>query len=59
MFVVSKRKGEILIFIQKIKDAIDKAFTACKRKIHPSIIDDLSQRTKGLFAVKLKTEYHS
>ena len=48
MFVVSKRKGEILTFIQKIKDAIVKAFTACKREIHPSIIDDLSQRTKGL-----------
>lgn len=55
MFVVSKRNGEIVDFnIQKIKDAIDKAFTACKRETHPSIIDDLAQRTAAAFGSKIK-----
>ena len=55
MFVVSKRNGEIVDFnIQKIKDAIDKAFTACNRETHPSIIDDLAQRVAAAFGPKIK-----
>ena len=55
MFVVSKRNGEIVDFnIQKIKDAIEKAFIACKRETHPSIIDDLAQRTAAAFGAKIK-----
>ena len=55
MFVVSKRNGEIVDFnIQKIKDAIDKAFIACKRETHPSIIDDLAQRVAAAFGAKIK-----
>lgn len=55
MFVVSKRNGEKVDFnIQKIKDAIDKAFIACKRETHPSIIDDLAQRVAAAFGSKIK-----
>ena len=55
MFVVSKRNGEKVDFnIQKIKDAIDKAFIACKRETHPSIIDDLAQRVAAAFGAKIK-----
>ena len=55
MFVVAKRNGEQVDFnIQKIKDAIDKAFVACKRETHPSIIDDLAQRVAAAFGSKIK-----
>ena len=55
MFIVSKRNGEKVDFnIQKIKDAIDKAFIACKRETHPSIIDDLAQRVAAAFGSKIK-----
>ena len=55
MFVVSKRNGEIVDFnIQKIKDAIEKAFIACNRETHPSIIDELAHKTAAAFGAKIK-----
>ena len=55
MFVVSKRSGEIVDFnIQKIKDAINKAFAACEKETHPSIIDELSFKVTSNFSNKIK-----
>ncbi len=55
MFVVEKRDGEIVDFnIQKIKDAIEKAFVACSRETHPSIIDELSFKVTSNFGSKIK-----
>lgn len=55
MFVVSKRSGEIVDFnIQKIKDAIEKAFIACNRETHPSIIEELSFKVTSSFGPKIK-----
>ena len=54
MFVVEKRDGEIVDFnIQKIKDAIEKAFVACSRETHPSIIDELSFKVTSNFGSKI------
>ena len=54
MFVVSKRNGEKVDFnIQKSKDALDKAFIACKRETHPSIIDDLAHKNEPFFVLKI------
>lgn len=55
MLVVSKRNGSIVDFnIQKIKDAIDKAFKACNKETHPSIIDELSFKVTSNFSNKIK-----
>ena len=55
MFVVSKRSGEIVDFnIQKIKDAINKAFAACEKETHPSIIDELAFKVTSNFSNKIK-----
>ena len=54
MFVVSKRNGDIVDFnIQKIKDAMEKAFIAVHRDTHPSIIEDLSYKVTATFGPKI------
>ena len=55
MFVVAKRDGEIVDFnIQKIKDAIEKAFNACNIETHPSIIDELAFKVTSNFSSKIQ-----
>ena len=55
MFVVSKRNSEIVDFnIQKIKEAINKAFKACNKETHPSIVDELSFKVTANFSNKIK-----
>ena len=60
MIAVTKRNGEIVDFnIQKIKDAIEKAFIAVNRDTHPTIIEDLAFKVTAQFKDKVKNGFIS
>ncbi|MDO5564036.1 MAG: ribonucleoside triphosphate reductase [Eubacteriales bacterium] len=55
MFVVEKRNGSIVDFnLNKINDAIRKAFESVNREYHPSIIENLGMLTTSNFSTKVK-----
>lgn len=55
MYQVIKRDGTVVDFnVQKIRDAILKAFTACNRNEHPSVTDFLALKTTADFESKIK-----
>ena len=55
MYQVVKRNGSIAQFdIKKIVQAIEKAFEACGRPIHPSVIDFLALKVTSDFETKIK-----
>lgn len=55
MYQVIKRDGTVVDFnVQKIRDAILKAFTACNRSEHPSVTDFLALKTTADFEPKIK-----
>ena len=55
MYQVVKRDGEIVEFnIQKISNAIMKAFDASGREYHPSVIDLLALKVTSDFEPKVK-----
>ncbi|MCF0145758.1 MAG: ribonucleoside triphosphate reductase, partial [Eubacterium sp.] len=57
MYRVTKRDGvEVDFNIAKISAAIEKAFNACGRQSHPSVIDMLSLRVTSDFEPKIKAE---
>ena len=57
MYRVRKRDGKIADFnITKISDAIKKAFDACERQYHDSVIDLISLRVTSDFEPKIKDE---
>ena len=57
MYRVVKRDGKIAEFdIQKISAALTKAFDACKKQYHPSIIDMLALRVCADFEDKIKDD---
>lgn len=60
MIAVTKRNGEIVDFnIQKIKNAIEKAFIAVNRDTHPTIIEDLAFKVTAQFKDKVKNGFIS
>ncbi|MBQ4166952.1 MAG: ribonucleoside triphosphate reductase, partial [Clostridia bacterium] len=57
MYRVVKRDGKIAEFdIRKISAALTKAFEACKKQYHPSIIDMLALRVCADFEDKIKND---
>ena len=57
MYQVLKRDGQVVEFdVNKISQAITKAFEAVNREYHPSIIDMLALRTCADFESKIKDE---
>ena len=57
MYRVVKRDGKIAEFdIKKISAALTKAFEACKKQYHPSIIDMLALRVCADFEDKIKDD---
>ncbi len=55
MYQVVKRDGDIVEFnIAKISAAIQKAFDACEKQYHPSVLDMLALRTTAGFESKVK-----
>ncbi|MBR3383026.1 MAG: ribonucleoside triphosphate reductase [Clostridia bacterium] len=57
MYRVVKRDGKIAEFdIKKISAALTKAFDACKKQYHPSIIDMLALRVCADFEDKIKDD---
>ena len=57
MYKVVKRDGKIVEFdIKKISDAISKAFKACDKNTHPSVIDMLALNVTSDFENKIKND---
>ena len=57
MYQVVKRDGSKAEFnIQKIADAIAKAFEACEKQTHPSVIDFLALKVTADFEPKIKND---
>ena len=57
MYRVSKRDGIIVDFdVAKISAAIEKAFVACNKQYHPSVIDMLALRVTSDFEAKIKDD---
>ncbi|MBO4650843.1 MAG: ribonucleoside triphosphate reductase [Clostridiales bacterium] len=57
MYRVSKRDGVVVDFnVTKISAAIEKAFIACKKQYHPSVIDMLALRVTSDFEEKIKDD---
>ena len=57
MYRVVKRDGKVVDFdLNKISDAIRKAFDACKKEYHPDVINLLALRTTSDFSSKVKDE---
>lgn len=57
MYKIRKRDGRIVDFdITKISAAITKAFDACNRQSHPSVIDMISLRVAADFEPKIKND---
>ncbi|MBQ1629896.1 MAG: ribonucleoside triphosphate reductase [Firmicutes bacterium] len=57
MYQVIKRDGKIVDFnIQKISEAITKAFIACGKQYHPSVIDLISLHVTSDFEKKIKDD---
>ena len=57
MYRVSKRDGEVVDFnVSKISAAIEKAFVACNKQYHPSVIDMLALRVTSDFEAKIKND---
>ncbi len=57
MYRVSKRDGEVVDFnVAKISAAIEKAFVACNKQYHPSVIDMLALRVTSDFEAKIKND---
>ncbi|MBQ1690618.1 MAG: ribonucleoside triphosphate reductase, partial [Firmicutes bacterium] len=57
MYQVIKRDGKIVDFnIQKISEAITKAFDALKKEYHPSVIDLISLHVTSDFEKKIKDD---
>ncbi len=55
MYNVKKRNGSIAEFdIKKIVDAIQSAFEACERPVHPNVIDFLALKVTSDFESKIK-----
>ena len=54
MYTVIKRDGKLVDFnIEKIKEAIVKAFDACDKQYHPDVIDFLVLKVTSDFAGKI------
>ena len=57
MYQVTKRDGKIVDFsIEKISEAIRKAFEATNKQYHPSVIDMLALRVTAHFEPKIKDD---
>ena len=57
MYRVVKRDGKVVDFdLNKISDAITKAFDACKKDYHPDVINLIALRVTADFASKVKDE---
>ena len=57
MYRVSKRDGVVVDFnVTKISAAIEKAFIACEKQYHPSVIDMLALRVTSDFEEKIKDD---
>ncbi len=57
MYQVIKRDGKIVDFnIQKISEAITKAFIACGKQYHPSVIDLIALHVTSDFEEKIKDD---
>ncbi|MBQ1242161.1 MAG: ribonucleoside triphosphate reductase, partial [Oscillospiraceae bacterium] len=57
MYRVIKRDGKISEFnIQKIRDAIEKAFIALNKQYHPGVLDMLALRVTADFESKIKDD---
>ncbi len=57
MYQVIKRDGKVVDFnIQKISDAITKAFIACGKQYHPSVIDLIALHVTSDFEEKIKDD---
>ena len=57
MYRVVKRDGAIVDFnVAKISAAIEKAFVACDKKYHPTVIDMLALRVTSDFEAKIKDD---
>jgi ribonucleoside-triphosphate reductase len=55
MYQVVKRNGKTAEFdIKKIAAALEKAFEACERPTHPSVIDFLALKVTSDFESKIK-----
>ena len=55
MYQVLKRDGQIVDFdVSKISAALTKAFVACERQYHPTVIDMLALRVTSDFESKIK-----
>ena len=55
MYQVMKRDGAIVEFdVSKISKAIEKAFIACDKQYHPTVIDMLALRTTSDYESKIK-----
>ena len=58
MYQVVKRDGSIAEFrMERIRDAIQKAFVACNKHDHPSVTDFLALKTVSHFEPKIKDGY--
>jgi len=58
MYQVVKRNGKTAEFdIKKIAAALEKAFEACERPTHPSVIDFLALKVTSDFETKIKDGY--
>ncbi|MBQ7703649.1 MAG: ribonucleoside triphosphate reductase [Firmicutes bacterium] len=57
MYQVIKRDGKVVDFnIQKISEAITKAFIACNKQYHPSVIDLIALHVTSDFEEKIKDD---
>ena len=57
MYTVIKRDGsEVKFDLEKIKNAITKAFDACSKQYHPDVIDFLVLKVTSEFEPKIKDE---
>ncbi len=57
MYKVVKRDGKVVEFdIKKISSAINKAFLACERNVHPTVIDMLALNVTSDFEKKIKED---
>ena len=55
MYQVLKRDGQIVDFdVSKISAALTKAFVACERQYHPTVLDMLALRVTSDFESKIK-----
>ena len=55
MYRVLKRDGVVVDFdVTKISEAIQKAFVACDKQYHPTVIDMLALRVTSDFETKIK-----